>query len=737
MTNRSGQSGRGQNGRPPTKRARGQMSITDMMGTAGQPSELRAGETAGGASTASMEGSCDREYSQNVFVPLANPDVEPRAGEAPGVSEALFRRPTKKLSPRGDPRVSDASLPPPAARGGRTSGADAVVYDSQEEDGDEGGARGVRAAADRPGGSPSVSLGDGICSDGEFGQAPEGWREVVRGKIVNEPIHGHYRLDPVCVAVMDTPEFQRLRYLKQLGTAYYVFPGACHNRFEHSLGVCHLAYEWINSFARNQPSLGITGEECKAVALAGLCHDLGHGPFSHVFENVLVPKLAERTGNPALRKFKHEDMSARLFRRIVRTNPWLSGVPGEHDAEVPESVERLVCQIITSGENSGPAEEAAHRGRRFLFDIVANNTNSIDVDKFDYLERDAYHCGVKSGFDRRRLMTHAKVLGNEGEICFKSSEAFSVYQLFQERYGLHKRVYQHRKAKAIEYMIADALLLADPVLGLSDILARAVAGDEDGLDGYISLDDTLLREIVRRHAAGEKRLEEAARLVRRMETRDIYLFVNEAIVPPRVVENRDRDGTWANVTEQDIASCSKDGSLKAEDLIVHNVKIDFCKKCKNPVDHVRFFQGFDSTESCVIDSAKVTSAVPTNFMERGVRVFAKEFRNFDAVNDAFLAWAQRDPRMRAREGSQPASPIHGTPQKSQATGYRRGGSTWQNSSRANSQHMPGSPTRLTGTNSVANEDDDILLTPQSALQDVDRGVQRGNKLPHSAVRLDF
>ena len=729
MTNRGATGKAGQNARPPAKRPRGQRAITDMMMGQG-------GRTAGGSSAApSMEGSWDREYSQNVFVPLANPDVEPHEDEAPGVSEASFRRPTRNVSPREGPGAA-ASLLRGGGRDGPSAAAEAVVYDSE---GEGGGPRTCEDASVRPE-SPSMSGGfSWQFMDGDALPLPEGYREVLRGKIVNEPIHGHYRLEPVCVAVMDTPEFQRLRYLKQLGTAYYVFPGACHNRFEHSLGVCHLANEWIQMFARNQPRLNITKEECQAVALAGLCHDLGHGPFSHVFENVLVPKLAAHAGNGKLKEFKHEAMSARLFRRIVRNNPWLSGdaklgIKGE----ISDRVVDLVCDIITSGENGAPAEEAARIGRRFLFDIVANNTNSIDVDKFDYLERDAYHCGVNSGFDRRRLMTHAKVVGEEGEICFKSSEAFSVYQLFHTRYGLHKQIYQHRKAKAIEYMIADALWLADPVLRLSDILARAVDGGDEGLEGYISLDDTLLREIVRRHAAGQEGLEEAAKLVRRMERRDIYSFVNEAIVPATVVEECDRTNGWKNVTEEEIAACSRDGRLKAADLIVHNVKIDFCKKCKNPVDHVRFFQGFDSTVSDVIDSAKVTSAVPTNFMERGVRVFAKELHNFDAVNEAFLAWAQRDRRMRARESSQPASPIHGTPQKSQATGYRRA-STWQNSSRANSQHMPGSPTRLTGTQSHA-DDDDVLLTPQSALHEVDRVVGArglGKPLPQSAKTLDF
>jgi hypothetical protein len=112
-------------------------------------------------------------------------------------------------------------------------------------------------------------------------------------KIFNDPIHGHIELDPLCVRIVDTPQFQRLRYIKQLGGVYFVFPGASHNRFEHSLGVCYLAGRLVGTLNKRQPELNITEQDILCVKIAGLCHDLGHGPFSHLFDSLFIPRVRQ------------------------------------------------------------------------------------------------------------------------------------------------------------------------------------------------------------------------------------------------------------------------------------------------------------------------------------------------------------------------------------------------------------------------------------------------------------
>ena len=191
------------------------------------------------------------------------------------------------------------------------------------------------------------------------------------GKLLNDPIHGHVYVDDDLVCCIDTPHFQRLRDLKQLGTSYFVFPGACHNRFEHSIGVAHLAAQLIDHLIANQPELAITPKERFLVTLAGLCHDLGHGPFSHVFDSEFIPQAiaaAAASGRPTRlpQHWHHEQAS------IMMTEDMLATAGRRLD----ESDMQLVRELIDP--TSYPTRSSP---KLFLYDIVANARNSLDVDK--------------------------------------------------------------------------------------------------------------------------------------------------------------------------------------------------------------------------------------------------------------------------------------------------------------------------------------------------------------------
>lgn len=118
-------------------------------------------------------------------------------------------------------------------------------------------------------------------------------------------------LAPLLLRLLDTPEFQRLRDLKQLGCAYLVFPGASHNRFEHSMGVAHLAECMLTHLRDTQPELGITPRDIELVKVAGLSHDLGHGPFSHCFEEFM--HMARPNS-----EYRHERMSLQMLEVIIK-----------------------------------------------------------------------------------------------------------------------------------------------------------------------------------------------------------------------------------------------------------------------------------------------------------------------------------------------------------------------------------------------------------------------------------
>ena len=110
----------------------------------------------------------------------------------------------------------------------------------------------------------------------------------MKSKCIFDPIHKYIELEPLLVNFIDTPEFQRLRNIKQLGACYYVYSGAVHNRYEHSLGVSHLSGMLITQLKNNQPELNITDRQITLIKVAGLIHDLGHACFSHFFDNLFL-----------------------------------------------------------------------------------------------------------------------------------------------------------------------------------------------------------------------------------------------------------------------------------------------------------------------------------------------------------------------------------------------------------------------------------------------------------------
>ena len=138
-------------------------------------------------------------------------------------------------------------------------------------------------------------------------------------KIINDPIHTAIKLDKLSCRLMDTPQFQRLRHLKQLGTCSYVFPSAMHTRFEHSLGVAHLAERVVRELREHQDFLGITDVDILAVKIAGLCHDLGHGPFSHVYDGVFIKEMFPKGLDGHGSKWRHEDGSVAMFHTCSTT----------------------------------------------------------------------------------------------------------------------------------------------------------------------------------------------------------------------------------------------------------------------------------------------------------------------------------------------------------------------------------------------------------------------------------
>ncbi len=248
-------------------------------------------------------------------------------------------------------------------------------------------------------------------------------------KVIHDAIHGSMKIDGVVLDVVKTPEFQRLRHIRQLGLAFLVYPGANHSRFEHSLGAWNVA-------KRLSAELGLPQDEALLLETAALLHDIGHGPFSHTFESIY-------------KHYTQEYDHMRLGQRIILGK--IDITDGNGGGEIPEILERwgidpkAVADLILGKHE-----------RRYLGQALHGD---VDVDQIDYLIRDAHYTGVAHGIiDMERLL---KVLTiHDGELVVEEKGVEAVEGMMVARSLMYSRVYFHHTVKIAEGMLTRALEFA-------------------------------------------------------------------------------------------------------------------------------------------------------------------------------------------------------------------------------------------------------------------------------------
>ena len=238
-------------------------------------------------------------------------------------------------------------------------------------------------------------------------------------------IHGYTHWEDCLVALINTPEFQRLKRIKQLAAVHHVFPCATHTRFEHSIGVGHLADLFAKRLSEYHKDLPINPLTFK---LAGLCHDLGHGPLSHAYDAFLQ---SARSDSPM-----HEVRSTLMLRAIVR----------KYGIALDSKLVDDACELIAPQHNNLPL---------FWYQIIANDVDGIDVDKLDYLCRDSRNAGMPYRIDVQRFFEYARVF--DDCLCYPQSMIPTIIHLVTVRHQLHTQVYQHRVVRALEHMYLDIL----------------------------------------------------------------------------------------------------------------------------------------------------------------------------------------------------------------------------------------------------------------------------------------
>lgn len=248
---------------------------------------------------------------------------------------------------------------------------------------------------------------------------------------IKDPVHGYVYITEMEKDIVDSFPMQRLHRLRQLAGAEYVYPGANHTRFEHSIGTMYLAQRLTENSNLSQY---LSKEETQMIRLAALLHDVGHGPFSHVFEH-LLEKFLDKT---------HEEITVWLIKKSELSDIL---VKAGYDAN-------QIAELATGS--------LRRKGKSFMDQIIQS---AVDVDKLDFIVRDTYHTGAKYGnVDVFRLIHMLDVLDDNLAVDIGALSALESFIL--ARIESFKSIYFHRVSRAAQIMLATAMEKAKDELGL-------------------------------------------------------------------------------------------------------------------------------------------------------------------------------------------------------------------------------------------------------------------------------
>ena len=238
-------------------------------------------------------------------------------------------------------------------------------------------------------------------------------------KIINDPVFGFLSIpDGVLFQILQHPYLQRLNRIRQLGLSFFVYPGAMHSRFLHSLGAMHLMREAIGSL--REKGVEITDNEATASMAAILLHDVGHGPFSHVMEHTLVEGIT------------HEEISLMMMEKMRD--------------ELAEQDRELLNLAIAIFKDEYP--------KHFLHQLISSQ---LDVDRLDYLCRDSFFCGVTEGSVASARILKMMNVTADGHLVVEAKGIYSVEKFLVARRLMYWQVYLHHTSVAAEQLLIKIL----------------------------------------------------------------------------------------------------------------------------------------------------------------------------------------------------------------------------------------------------------------------------------------
>lgn len=280
--------------------------------------------------------------------------------------------------------------------------------------------------------------------------------------------------------IIKNPAFQRLKNIRQHGLAYTVFSGAKMNRYDHSIGVGYLAGVLARQLQITCPE--ITDWYIILTKIAGVCHDIGHGPFSHLWDEFMVTTHEERSC--ILVRWIMESYPDRFSRRDIR-----------------------IVQAIINPENKALPEDVPV----CLSEIICNTRHCLDVDRLEYISSDCRFVfpGIEKNWNAEELLKQSDVINGHWE--FRSNVIETVNYILKVRKRLYKACYHNYVVVAMSDLLLKALILADKKLGLSE--ASSLNTDENILK-YINADDSILQKLQRSTDPDIQKAQKIAVLIR-------------------------------------------------------------------------------------------------------------------------------------------------------------------------------------------------------------------------------
>jgi HD superfamily phosphohydrolase len=287
----------------------------------------------------------------------------------------------------------------------------------------------------------------------------------------------------------------------------------------------------------------------------------------------------------------------------------LSNIVESFNIDLEPEDERFIGSLI-KGERQGE--------NKWMYDIVANTRNSIDVDKFDYLARDSKMVGYNGlNVDFKRLITFSKVI--EDQLCYKATAAQDITAMLMARFYMFKQVYSHRVSTSIELMVADALVLANPTEHFDEALLD--------VEKYLKLNDSCIHQI---YNSTQSELIPSRKVIHRIYTRDLYSLAGEVLAPLAVMRD------IQDLTKSDVLKFNTEGlSLTEDDIELVRKKHHFSMQERNPLDSVKFFKR--STDRVVFNlgTEKLSHLYPSAFIDQHLKLYVKDRLKMEPAQRAF------------------------------------------------------------------------------------------------------